>query len=236
MQSGQWYRMQFNIQSNAHGEVECGVKGSTQMTGPQMIHKRNIPFDGTRRDVNLFFQSALSDQSLVQFTNSYTEPMYWLDNVRLERVAVQPIDPLEQNKLLYNDQLTAQTFAITAAGAMHRAPSTVVTTLAPFSGISLMKEDDILCGLSTGVDENNDQSSRPAIYPNPVHAGGEVFFAKPADGGRLDIFDGQGRLQRSEVMSNGQRSITLDAGLATGVYTLVAQGTTSTWHSRLVVE
>lgn len=237
MQSGQWYRMQFSIQSNAHGEVECGVKGSTQMTGPQMIHKRNIPFDGTRRDVNLFFQSALSDQSLVQFTNSYTEPMYWLDNVRLERVAVQPIDPLEQNKLLYNDQLTAQTFAITgcwrdAQGTLHSGS----ITLAPFSGISLMKEDDILCGLSTGVDENNDQTSRPAIYPNPVHAGGEVFFAKPADGGRLDIFDVQGRLQRSEVLSNGQRSITLDAGLATGVYTLVAQGTSSTWHGRLVVE
>ncbi len=238
IQNGQWYRLRFSIQSNAHGEVLAGVKGDSQIAGPAMIHRQYIPFDGTRRDVSMFFQSALTDQARVQLTNNYTEPMYWLDNVSLERVTVDPVDPLTQNKLLYNDQLTSQTFQLD--GCWRDVYGNLVSdavTLAPFASISLLKVDDVLCGLTTGVDDapSPTAAARGTLYPNPVQADGEVFFTEATGDAQLDILDVQGRVVRSERLRAGQRSLQLGGDLDTGVYTLVARGA-APWQARLVVQ
>jgi hypothetical protein len=240
IQNGEWYRLKFSIQSNAHGEVRVGIKGDSQISGPQMIHGGYIPFDGTRRDVTMIFQSGLTDQARVQLTNNFTEPTYWLDNVQLERVVAEPIDPLEQNKLIYNDQLTSQTFPID--GCWRDVNGNLVSgsvTLAPFASITLLKEEDILCGLSTSVEEDNASSNNenPALlHPNPVSNAGEVFLSHaPASDIRIEVLDVQGRVVRTERLRAGQRSFQLDGTLKAGIYTLAVVQGASPWQARLVV-
>lgn len=114
IQNGQWYRMRFSIQSNAHGVLRAGVKGSSQLTSANTIHERKVPFDAERRDVEIYFQSGLTDQGMAQFINHYTEPLYWLDNVQVHRVQVQPVDPLNDHVLLYNEQAVEQSVSLPA--------------------------------------------------------------------------------------------------------------------------
>jgi len=220
--------------------VRAGIKGDSQISGPQMIHGGYIPFDGTRRDVTMIFQSGLTDQARVQLTNNHTEPTYWLDNVQLERVVVEPINPLDQNKLIYNDQLTTQTFPLD--GCWRDVDGNLVSgsvTLAPFASITLLKEEDILCGLTTGVDDEPSASKAPdaMVYPNPITSFGEVFLAQaPAGDVRISIMDVQGRLVRSEALRAGQRSFQLDGTLTPGLYTLAVMEGGSPWQARLVVQ
>ena len=114
--SGQWYRMKFSLQSNtnAHGQVKAGIKGSTQLTSANMITERAWPWDGIRRDVEYIFQSNLTDNAYVQFVNNYLEPLYFLDNVSVERVAVTPIDPATEHVCLYNTAATSQSMSLPA--------------------------------------------------------------------------------------------------------------------------
>ncbi len=134
MTNGQWYRMRFSLQSTAHGEVYAGVKGMSQMTGPNQIYGRDFPFSPERREVEFYFQSNLTDQALVRFVNHYTEPLYYMDNVQLHRVSVTAVDPTVEHVLLYNDQATAQAFPLSGTwkdvtGTVQ--PSTV--TLQPYT-------------------------------------------------------------------------------------------------------
>ncbi len=110
--SGQWYRMKYSTQSDIYGEVKAGIKGSTQLTTPNTIYERLMPFSNQRREVELIFQAGMTDNAYVQFVNDYTDPRYWIDNVQVHRVAVQPVDPAQDHIILYNDQLTAQVMTL----------------------------------------------------------------------------------------------------------------------------
>jgi len=112
VQNAQWYRMRFSVQSTTHGIVRAGVKGSTQMSSANTIFERRIPFDSQRRDVEVYFQSGLTDQSVMQFINSHTEPQYWLDNVQVHRVQVQPVNVLQDHVLLYNETASSQQVSV----------------------------------------------------------------------------------------------------------------------------
>jgi hypothetical protein len=114
MQNGQWYRMKFSVQSNIHGIVQAGVKGISQLSSPVSIFEKSIPFDGQRRDMELYFQGNLTEQALTQFTNTIVEPTYWLDNVELHRVTVTPRVPANEHILFINDQATSQNFTLPA--------------------------------------------------------------------------------------------------------------------------
>ena len=114
MTNGQWYRMKFSIVSDVIGQVRAGVKGATQFSGAAVIYDRLFPFDATRRDVEFIFQGNLSDNSVVQFINDYTDPRYWLDNVSVERVTVAAIDPNTEHTLLYNTTANALTMSLPA--------------------------------------------------------------------------------------------------------------------------
>lgn len=112
MQNGQWYRMRMSVQSSIHGVIETGVKTVSQLGTPGYVHVDNIPFDGERRDLELYFQSNTSEQSVGAFANNVTDNTYWLDNVELHRVTVQPRVPSQEHVLLVNDQATAQSFPL----------------------------------------------------------------------------------------------------------------------------
>lgn len=136
IQNGQWYRMKFGLQSNGLGQILAGVKGNSQINGQGNIHQTLVPFSPERREVELVFQSNLGDQSMVQFINQYTDPMYWLDNVSVKRVTVAPVDPLVNHRLYYNDQTTASTVTL-PAGCWSDVSGTLYSgsiTLQPFAG------------------------------------------------------------------------------------------------------
>lgn len=112
MQTGQWYRLRFSLQSNIHGNLNAGVKGQSQLVNNNVIDARDVPFDTQRRDLEWHFQSNLTDPSMIQFIHHFSQPQYWVDNVELHRVTVTPIDPADMHKLYANEQPTAQVFTL----------------------------------------------------------------------------------------------------------------------------
>jgi hypothetical protein len=70
--------------------------------------------DTQRRDIELYFQGNLTEQAVTMFTNTIAEPTYWLDNVELHRVTVQPRVATDEHLLLANEQSTSQVFALPA--------------------------------------------------------------------------------------------------------------------------
>lgn len=112
MQNGQWYRMRFSLQSDQHGILRTGVKGLSQFSGPNEIHERPIPFSSERREVEIYFQSDLTDQAVLQYTNLYLEPRYWLDNIQLHRVTVNELDPTLDHVIFVNDQSVTENFVL----------------------------------------------------------------------------------------------------------------------------
>ncbi|MBV6406210.1 MAG: right-handed parallel beta-helix repeat-containing protein [Flavobacteriales bacterium] len=235
VQNGQWYRMRFSIQSTMQGEVKAGFKGLTQQTGPQMVASRFIPFSPVRRDVTLFFQSDLTDQGNCTFTNHWTESTYWLDNVELHRVDVVPLDPLDRQQLLVNDQPTAQTFSLDGCwsdvqGDLHSGSITVP----PYRSVVLVREEDVLCGLSTGVTAPvASGTDAPPAHPNPVEAGGtlQLHSTGAAD---LRLTDLSGRVVWTTRL-NAPTLLTLPGEVRPGTYMLTVDDGTTVRGQKLMV-
>lgn len=238
IQNNQWYRLNFSIQSNIQGIVQAGVKGMTQMSGPNMIAERSYPFSQERRDVSFIFQSGLADQALAQFTHHYSTPTYWLDNVTLEKVQVATLDPLEKHTLLVNDQSTAQSFTLSGCwsdveGVLHSGSISV----GPYSSVVLVREEDAACGMSTGTNDPLDvpTAAGPTFFPNPVSPGSEAWVTGtvPATG-ELTFRDLQGKcVHRERIASNGH--FTIPASLSPGTYLVEAAGPGTTSQHRVVV-
>ncbi len=114
VQQDSWYRMKFSMVGDVMGELVVGFKANSQANDPFRIGERPFPFDANRRDVEHFFQSDRTDQGVCMFTSSYTAGIYYLDNVTLERVTAVPVDPLQRQMILVNEQATAQVFSIPA--------------------------------------------------------------------------------------------------------------------------
>ena len=239
IQNGQYYRLSFSITSTMHGEVKAGLKGLTQQTGPQMIVAEQVPFDDQRRDVDIIFQSDLSDQAYCSFTNNYTEGTYWIDNISLHRVTVQELDPLDRHQLLYNDQPVPQDFPLVGcwsdvAGNLYSGSITVQ----PFRSIVLVKEDDILCGLSTGIAEESvaeASAQGPFAFPNPVEAGTELRLDLPDGDHLIQLFDLRGTLVHAWRQPGGAGRTTMPQGLSAGIYLLDANNGTRALRQRIVV-
>jgi hypothetical protein len=131
MQSGQWYRFRFSIQSNMAGIVNASVKGVSQMASGYAMYQNQMPFDTERRDMEIYFQGNLTEQAVTMFSHFYPENTYWLDNVELHRVTVQPRPAANEHKLLANETASAQTFTLPAgcwydmSGTLLSGPQTV---------------------------------------------------------------------------------------------------------------
>lgn len=112
VQNNAWYRLRFSIQSNAVGDLVVGMKGASQGSTPYRIWEQQIPFSIERRDLECYFQSNLTDQANMEFTNKYTDPMYYLDNVEVKKVSVLALDPLVSHKLYVNEGTTSQSYPL----------------------------------------------------------------------------------------------------------------------------
>ncbi|MFN3875542.1 MAG: T9SS type A sorting domain-containing protein, partial [Flavobacteriales bacterium] len=153
----------------------------------------------------------------------YTAGIYYLDNVALERVICAPVDPLQRQVILVNEQATAQDFALSGCwsdvnGNLHQGSVTV----APYGSIILVKEDDATC-LSTGADE---APAGPAaaeaftVWPNPLLRGHAMRIGLERDGiASLRLISLQGEVVW-EGRAAGSAEFDLPGGLASGAYLL----------------
>lgn len=114
IQNEAWYRVRCTVQSDVQGDLIIGVKGQSTFNDPYSTWDWKVPFDTERRDLEMYFRSDLTDQAQIQFVNQWTEPLYYLDNVELTRVSVQPLDPHERHRLFVNDQAVPQQFSLPA--------------------------------------------------------------------------------------------------------------------------
>lgn len=239
VQNGQWYRLRFSIVSDMMGEVLVGFKGQSQVSGPEMEGDRYIPFDGNRRDVELFFQSSISDQGYCSFTNSYTEGIYYLDNVELLRVSATPADPFAKQQLFLNDEATEQTFALTGCWSdVNGVLYTGSIDLAPYSSIVLVKEENGTCS-TTGI-EGNVASALTAdgmsVYPNPVEAGNMITITGTGmSTGALRLFDMQGKRIWSTRFNGDNSQYVVPSAVQPGSYQVSVENGISMHKKRLIV-
>lgn len=234
VQSGSWYQFSFSTRSTMQGTLTVDVKGQTQVSGPQTIFRRNVPFSPERRDLSFIFQSDLSDQAQCRFSNSHLESTYWLDNVSLKRVSVVPVDPFERHVLLVNEEPTAVTVLLTGCwsdvmGEMH----SLEIELPAYGSKVLVKEEDDLCLIHTGVEETAAAGSL-SVFPNPVEAGGTLRLAIAASVEEVTLSDLNGRVvERVQDVRNGQ--LVLPGALASGVYVLSCNAASGERQSARVV-
>ncbi|MCC6841001.1 MAG: right-handed parallel beta-helix repeat-containing protein [Flavobacteriales bacterium] len=193
IQNSAWYRVRCSLQSNANGQLILGIKGQSTSGDPYTTWQQEIPFSTERRDLELYFQSTLSDQAWIQFTNLWTDPMYYLDNVEVTRVNVQPANPQEKHLLLVNDQSGTQTVAL-PEGCWSSVGGEVLqgqALLPAMSSLVIYLLPDDACGLTTTVPTNLADAGPGAIHPNPAQANGPIRFGAGITG-HVTLFNMQG--------------------------------------------
>ncbi len=150
--NGQWYRLKLSLQSNAEGDLVAGLKALSQANNPYTVAEQQIPFGPERRELEIYFQSTLTDQAQLMLVNQYTEPLYYLDNVEIKKVSIAAIDPLTLHTLLVNDQATAQNLSL-PAGCWSDISGTVTNgsvAVPPYSAKVFYKVADNQCSTQTG--------------------------------------------------------------------------------------
>jgi len=102
----------------------------------------------------------------------------------------------------------------------------------------LVRQDDAICGLSTGVDDEAPTTTNDVrVFPNPINAGGLLQFTQPLEQStRFDLVDAQGRIMLSEQLSAGTKQLTLDSNMARGAYILLLTSAEGSKRDRLVVQ
>ncbi|HMN04381.1 MAG TPA: right-handed parallel beta-helix repeat-containing protein [Flavobacteriales bacterium] len=219
IQNNGWYRVRCSIQGPVNGQVTVGVKGESTSNDPYTTWQQDIPFSTERRDLEMFFKSSLTDQARIQFRNEWTDPTYYLDNVEVTRVSVQPLDPFERHMLLVNDQATAQSFGPPAGcwGDVDGDPINGSISVPPFSSVVIYRLPDDACSLTTAVADDVAAPLHTALYPNPVNTGGTIHVGTTA-GGRFILTSLHGAVVVDVELVPGTDSVQLPASVAPGMY------------------
>ena len=236
IENGAWYRVRCSVQSNSPGDVVVGIKGQSTFSNPYTTWERDVPFDAERRDLEMYFQSDLTDQAQIQFINQWTEPMYYLDNVQVTKVSVQAIDPHDRNKLFVNEGASAQTFTL-PSGCWADVNGSVLNnaiTLPAFSSATVFRLPDDACGATTGMHEPVSGTGNGGIYPNPVDRGDRLHF-QPMANGRFTLTDARGTLVLDTPVISGESTVAMPGSLAPGLYIARVQGDVRSDVRKIVV-
>ncbi len=236
IQNDAWYRVRCSLQSNANGDVIIGIKGQSTFSDPYTTWQQTIPFSTERRDLEMYFKSDLTDQAQIQFTNNYTDPMYFLDNVEVTKVTVTPIDPLLRNKLYVNEQATAQTFTL-PAGCWSDVAGNVLegqVSVPAYRSKVVFRLPDDACNITTGIAGSPVASHAQGMYPNPVQRGEALHFA-PAANGRITLTDLRGTLVLDAELPAGAAMATIPAEITPGLYVARIQGNDRSEIQKLIV-
>jgi hypothetical protein len=234
--NGSWYRAKFSMQSNMIGEMRYGLKGASQVTSPATIYAKYFPFGNDRRDIEILFQSDITDGARFQFTNHYTESTYWLDNIEMHEVQVAPVDPAERFQLLYNVQSSSQTYNLIGCWSdVYGVYYSGSITLQPFESIALIKQPDINCGLTTGIEDEVSGDSQLMIYPNPIENGAVLQFDELPEQTSVLIMDMNGKVVGQKTLSPGTRQLPIDSEITPGTYMIRFLGETKDVVERLTI-
>lgn len=142
-----WYRMRMSVVSpTTTGTILWGLKAQSSMNNPYAVYEQLIGFDDQRSEQEIYLQSTLTDNCQVRFISpgsylqngsDYTESDYYIDNVDVRRVTVQPIDPNQYGKIFVNVTDQTQLVSVPAGdcwsdldGVGYSANSSI--TLPPF--------------------------------------------------------------------------------------------------------
>lgn len=237
IQQNAWYRVRCSLQSNNNGQLTIGIKGQSTAGDPYTTWQQDVPFSQERRDLELYFQSSLTDQAWVQFTNQWTDPLYYLDNVEVTRVNVQPVIPQEGHVLLVNDQDGAQTLAI-PEGCWSTVDGTLLDGGIQVPGMGsavIYRLPDETCDISTSLPALVAEERTDLLFPNPAPAGTTVQI-RGVDIGAFTLSDLQGAVITDARITNGTGLITLSAALRPGMYLARMQGRTGSFIQKLVVQ
>ncbi|MBP8822099.1 MAG: right-handed parallel beta-helix repeat-containing protein [Flavobacteriales bacterium] len=237
IQDNAWYRVRCSIQSNNNGQLTLGVKGQSTEGTPYATWQQEIPFSAERRDLELYFQSTLTDQAHLQFTNAWTDPMYYIDNVEVTRVNVQALDPLERHILLVNDANAQQTFSL-PDGCWSDVDGVLLNggiTIPGMGSTVIYQVPDESCALTTTVPTSYTGSVEGSLFPNPAHAGESVSIQATAHG-PIILTDLHGTVVWSSVLTSGANRFTLPADLAPGMYLARVQGQAGALVRKLMVQ
>jgi hypothetical protein len=235
MENNAWYRVRCSLESNAHGNLTIGIKGESTFNNPYTTWEQTVPFSNERRDLEMYFQSDLTDQAQIQFINDWTFPMYFLDNVEVTKVAVQPIDPNDRNRIFVNDQGTAQDFDLPdgcwgdVQGNILNGPISVPA----YSSTIIYQLPDGSCDITTGVQQEM-TSTAAGFHPNPVERGATIHFA-PATNGRFILTDLRGSLVLDVPVPNGATTLAMPTEVAPGIYLARITGDEHTGVQQLVI-
>ncbi|MCO5274613.1 MAG: right-handed parallel beta-helix repeat-containing protein [Flavobacteriales bacterium] len=236
IQDNAWYRVRCSLQSDVHGKLTVGVKGEASIGNPYTTWQWDVPFSSERRDLEMYFQSNVNDQAWILFSNPWTDPYYFLDNVEVTRVQVQPLDPLERHKLFVNDQATAQSFPL-PEGCWKDLDGNLLNgsiPVPPYSSKVVYLDDGPECDLTTSLAEAPESTDGPFLFPNPVHAG-QVLHITGTQGGKFTLTDVRGTLVLDREISPGSTHVSLPEGTAPGLYMVRIQGPNDSSISKLVV-
>jgi hypothetical protein len=236
IQDQAWYRVRCSVQSDVPGDVTVGVKGESTFSDPYTTWQQQLPFDGERRDLEMYFQSDLTDQAQIQFANQWTEPMYYLDNVEVTRVAVQAVDPFLGNKLLVNDQPTAQSFS-PPDGCWSDINGNLINgqvSVPAFSSKAIFQLPDDACSISTGITGMHSDDQADHLHPNPVMRGEAIYFPALTNG-RLLLMDMRGAIALDSSIASGASSMTIPSDIVPGIYMARVQGDERTVVQKLIV-
>ncbi len=231
-----WYRVRCSLQSTAQGNVVIGIKGQSTFANPYTTWEQDIPFDGERRDLEMYFQSDLTDQAQIQFINQWTEPMYFLDNVEVTKVSVQAVDPALRNKLLVNDQATAQSIDLPDGcwSDVHGNVLNGSVSVPAFSSFVIYQLPEAACSITTGISDGNALAHTSGIYPNPVLRGAPLNFA-PVTNGRFTLTDLRGTLVMDSAIPSGTTTTTLSEDITPGLYVARISGDDRAETQKLIV-
>ncbi|MFZ1693189.1 MAG: T9SS type A sorting domain-containing protein [Flavobacteriales bacterium] len=226
IQNGAWYRMKFSVVSDIMGEFKVGFKANSQADNPWRVGERDYSYDSERRDVEHIFQSDRTDQGSLMFTCRYTDGIYYLDNVVLERVQAVPVNPFERQIIVVNEQASAQDFDLIGCwsdvnGNLYHGSVTVQ----PYKSIILIKENDDQC-LSTTVVENTAVAAAGGVhvFPNPVERGSVITVAIADNAPAFVQLVGlQGQLVWSGRVAGSQSSFQLPEQMSAGTYVVVVE-------------
>ena len=236
--AGQYYRLRLSIQSTVSGSLDTEVKAQSQMAGPYAMFQKKVPFDTERRDLTIIFQSDRTEPVRTQFINHHSLPLYWLDNVELERVQVTPLDPNERFHLVYNDSGTSREFPLVGCWSDVNGNSySGSVTLGAFKSVVLQKEEPGTCSMTTGFEDLATAEERWTLYPNPVHGDQPIRLSEPVETlTSVELLDMTGRSVQQGALPAGGELLPVGRNVRPGNYLVLLRDASRQRTLRLVVE
>ncbi|MCV6638839.1 right-handed parallel beta-helix repeat-containing protein [Candidatus Albibeggiatoa sp. nov. NOAA] len=152
LQKDQWYRLVFSVVAEDFGDIQLRLN----QTKPKYViyEERFFAMDTQRRDYQYIFKNQLTDDTMkfLFTTNKDDARTYWIDNVYLQAVNLQPTLPADkQIKLFTNPTYETKTVSLQGVNYVDLAGQTVSgqISLAPFTSAVLVRANNTITAPAT---------------------------------------------------------------------------------------